>query len=262
MESLGGTCVLACEKDQYARKTYIENFSNKYPQLNTEIMFPKDITLLDIKSIPDFDILCGGFPCQAFSRAGLQKGFEDKRGILFFNVLDILKTKMPSTFLLENVKNLVTHDHGKTFQTIIEELKKIGYHIFYKILNSSDYGVPQMRKRVYIVGFLKNTHFEFPEPQTLTLTMSHIFQGTCNKEIGYTLRCGGRLSPINDRHNWDGYIVDDIERRIGVREAKIMQGFPDDFIFPVSDNQALKQLGNSVTIPVVKQILKQIHLFL
>lgn len=182
MESLNGTCVLACEKDQYARKTYIENFSQKYPLLKTEDMFPKDITLLDTKKIPDFDILCGGFPCQAFSKAGLQKGFNDERGVLFFNVLKILEYKKPSAFLLENVRNLINHNNGDTFKTIIFELKKIGYNIFYQILNSSDFGVPQMRKRIYIVGFLKNVNFIFPETQKLNLTMSQIFQGKCNKE--------------------------------------------------------------------------------
>jgi len=257
MESFNFECVMACEKDLHARKTYLANYGKDYPYLY-EDRFPEDITKIDISIMPDFDILCAGFPCQAFSQAGKQRGFEDTRGTLFFNVANILKTKKPSIFILENVKNLLLHDSGKTFSIIKNTLQELGYFIHYKVLNTAHYGLPQPRKRIYIVGFLKENNFKWPESKPLQFTMSDILGGECNREIGYTLRCGGRMSPINDKHNWDGFIVDNKEHRLTIKEACKMQGFPDNFIFPVSNNQAMKQIGNSVSVPVIQAIINNI----
>lgn len=258
MENHDLQCVLACEKDKFARQTYIANFSHKYPDLNNN-MFPSDVTQLDIETIPDFDILCAGFPCQAFSLAGKKMGFEDTRGTLFFNVAHIISIKKPEVFILENVRNLIKHDNGKTFQIIQNTINELGYKLYYKILNTADYGLPQARKRIYLIGFKNHTiNFNFPSPKPLRYTMDNIVNGQCNKKIGYTLRCGGRHSPLFDKHNWDGYIVDDKEYRLTIEDAKKMQGFPDDFIFPVSERQAMKQLGNSVSIPVIEEITHSI----
>ena len=139
-------------------------------------------------------------------------------------------------------------------------MDELGYSFHYKILKASDYGVPQNRPRLYMVGIRKDLEdkFKFPEPIKLEKTMTDIFDGKkCDKEIGYTLRVGGRGSGVGDRRNWDCYIVNGKEYRIGIKEGKRMQGFPDDFVFPVSETQAMKELGNSVAIPVVQAVVKE-----
>lgn len=263
--NLGGECVFASEWDNNARKTYTENFKNFSPNLfdkegkPTE-NFAGDITKVDPCKIPDFDILCGGFPCQPFSQAGLKKGFEDTRGTLFFNVANIINIKKPKMVLLENVRGLLTHNNGETFEVIKNTMNELGYNFHYEILKASDYGIPQNRPRLYMVGIrkdIKNT-FKFPEPIELKKTMSDIFDGKkCDKKIGYTLRVGGRGSGVGDRRNWDCYIVNGKEYKIGIKEGKRMQGFPENFAFPVSETQAMKQLGNSVAIPVVQSVIKE-----
>lgn len=260
LSSLGAKCVLAVEINPTARTTYISNFS-KLP--GNKILFNKnfytDVTKIKSEDIPDFDVLCAGFPCQPFSNIGLQKGFTDTRGTLFFEIERILKDKQPKAFILENVRGLLTHDSGKTFKTIQDHITALGYSLYYSILKASDYGVPQNRPRLYMVGFRDNTlKFTFPEPVKLKITMSDILEGKCDKEIGYTLRVGGKASPIGDRHAWDAYCVNGQWIRINSTHAKLMQGFPKDFSFPVSESQALKQLGNAVAVPVVKAIYKQI----
>lgn len=149
-----GECVFSSEIDPHAQEVYRENFGEK----------PfGDITKINPKSIPDHDILLGGFPCQAFSIIGQQKGFADTRGTLFFNIEQILREKRPKAFLLENVKQLYTHDKGRTYKTIYEKLRDLGYQVHTEILSALDFGVPQKRERTYIVGFLKKTDFQFPE---------------------------------------------------------------------------------------------------
>lgn len=156
MHENGGKCVYASEIDKYARQTYLNNFKNISPDLFEKKYFNKDITDSSLKYniIPDFDILCAGFPCQAFSIAGYREGFNDRkgRGNLFFNILDILRVKKPKAFLLENVKNLRTHDNGITFQTICSHLTSLGYGIKTQVLNAKDYGIHQNRERIFIVG--------------------------------------------------------------------------------------------------------------
>lgn len=156
LQSFGSKGVFASEWDKYAAATYFENFG----------ILPKgDITMIDEKKIPVHDILCGGFPCQAFSISGKQKGFEDTRGTLFFDIARIVSHHEPSILLLENVKNLLRHDDGKTLKTIVQTLENLDYHVFYKVLNASHFGLPQNRQRVYFVAFHKRlncTNFDFP----------------------------------------------------------------------------------------------------
>ena len=176
------------------------------------------------------------------------------------NVANIIKEKNPKVVLLEKVRGLLTHDNGNTFEVIKNAMDELGYSFHYKILKASDYGVPQNRPRLYMVGIRKDLEdkFKFPEPIKLEKTMTDIFDGKkCDKEIGYTLRVGGRGSGVGDRRNWDSYIVNGKEYRIGIKEGKRMQGFPDDFVFPVSETQAMKELGNSVAIPVVQAVVKE-----
>lgn len=259
-DKVGAECVFASEWDVHARKTYIANFEKVSPKLFSSGNFAGDITKIDKKSIPDFDILTGGFPCQPFSQAGFKKGFEDTRGTLFFDIAEIIKVKKPKAFFLENVRGLLNHNNGKTFEIIKKTITEdLGYSFNFSIVRASDYGLPQHRPRLFMVGFKdKNIPFTFPEKKALKYTMSEVFDGKAEKTIGYTLRVGGKGSSINDRRNWDSYMVDGNVRRLSPKEGKRMQGFPDNFIFPVSDNQALKQLGNSVAVDAVHAVANQI----
>lgn len=263
LSNLGATCVFASEKDSFARETYQANYDT------SSFEFNDDIRKVSPEQIPEHDILCAGFPCQPFSQAGLKKGFQDgydsERGNLFFCILDILEAKKPKAFILENVRHLIKHDDGKTFNTIQKLLKQAGYSVFYQVLKASDYNVPQHRPRVFIVGFRNGESlppFMFPEKEPLTYTMSDIWGGKCEKEVGFTLRVGGRGSKIDDRRNWEFYRVDGEVKRIGISESKKMMTYPDSFHFPVSETQTMKQLGNSVCVNVVKKLAHSVFQYL
>ena len=269
LKAQGMECVFTSEINDYSRKTYAANFKEKY--LEDSNLFNDDIWHADFKKIPDFDILCGGFPCQPFSQAGHKKGFKDnKDGNLFFSIEEILKIKKPKVFFLENVRHLKNHDEGKTFKKIYKTLQDLNYTFDYKIIKASDFGLPQHRPRIYMVGFYKpllkdmyqELSFTFPREIPLKKTVSDIFGGFAStdisgkkeRKIGFTLRVGGGKSPIDDRRNWDGYIIDKKVVRINSRQGLEMMGFPKSFKMPVSENQAMKQLGNSVAVNVVKAI--------
>ena len=162
LESLGAKCVYSNEWDVPAQEVYAANFGDT-PE--------GDITKVDEKTIPDHDILCAGFPCQAFSISGKQRGFEDSRGTLFFDVARIVKEKMPKVVFLENVKNFATHDDGRTLQVVKATMEELGYTFYQKVLNAVDYGVPQKRERIYMICFrndLAITSFKYPRPFPLT----------------------------------------------------------------------------------------------
>lgn len=258
LHQLGGECVYASEWDEHARRTYEHNFRKIAPELFLNGLFRGDITLDENqRDIPeDVDILCGGFPCQPFSQAGFKKGFSETRGTLFFEIAKIIKEKRPKSIFLENVRHLLKHDEGRTLEVILNVLKnELNYSVFYKVLKASEYGLPTHRPRIYIVGFredLEIDSFDFPPAVPLKFTMNDIFQGECSREIGYTLRVGGRGSGLHDRRNWDTYLVNGVVHKITPSEAKLMMGFPNDYHFPVSEAQALKQLGNSVAIDPVR----------
>jgi len=256
----GAECVFASEWDAPARKTYQHNLYDVSPELFDSGNFVGDITKVKPKDIPDFNILCAGFPCQPFSQAGFKKGFNETRGTLFFDIVNIINEKKPEAFFLENVRHLFKHDDGRTFGTIKKVIEEdLGYSFFYKIVKASDYGMPQHRPRLFMVGFKdKSIPFEFPASVPLKYTLSDVFGGRCEKDIGFTLRVGGRGSRIDDRRNWDAYIVDGKARRLGSKEGLKMQGFPEDFEFPVTEVQAMKQLGNSVAVPAIQAVAEKI----
>ncbi len=173
MDEIGISTVFSSDIDKFAQETYEANFGE----------IPNgDITKIDTKNIPDFDILTGGFPCQPFSFAGIKEGFNDKtRGTLFFDILRIVKTKRPKMFLLENVKGLKSHDQGRTLETITTSLEQLGYNIHWTVLNSYDFGLPQFRERWYCVGFNKEVDFCFPKDQDRGATLRDIID-TSNKD--------------------------------------------------------------------------------
>lgn len=265
LSNLGMKCVFASEFDEAARKTYLANHNLD------ENFFNTDIRSASYDQIPDHDILCAGFPCQAFShvgkRVGITDGSNSERGNLFYCISEILEIKKPRAFILENVRGLVNHDNGNTFKIIKDELEAQGYVIYHKVLKASEFGRPQHRPRIFIVGFNKDQvdtsiPFNFPEPIPLNMTMSDVWEGECSRDIGFTLRVGGKSSPIDDRRNWDGYIVDGEIKRISPKEGKRMMGFPDHFIFPGTKSQAMKQLGNSVCVDVVQHVADSVNRFL
>lgn len=260
LHNLGAECVFASEWDENARKTYEHNLKRISPELFQEGNFAGDITQVNKDEIPDFDILCAGFPCQPFSQAGHKKGFEDTRGTLFFDIAEIIRIKQPQAFFLENVRGLFKHDEGKTFQVIKNTLTiDLGYSLHYAIVKASDYGLPQHRPRLFMVGFKDpSTEFQFPAEKELEFTMSDVMDGHVERQVGFTLRVGGSRSPIDDRRNWDGYIVDGEVRRLSPDEGKKMQGFPADYEFPVSPNEAMKQLGNSVAVNAIQDWAKEL----
>lgn len=288
LHGLGAECVFASERDEAARKTYTKWFKDVSPGLfsDGERLFNRDIkeiteparritrSKLDERirsAIPEFDVLCAGFPCQPFSQAGLKRGFEDERGNLFFDIEKIIHSRMPRAVFLENVRGLLTHDGGRTIGEIERRLSRLGYvKPGMRIVKASDHGVPQHRPRLFIVAFrdeIDRLNFVEPEKRELVLTMSDIFDGSVTKspngehrDIGFTLRVGGKQSPIDDRRNWDGYWVDNEPRRLSPREGLLMQGFNEELEFPadVSQSDRMKQLGNSVAVPAVQDYAEAI----
>lgn len=297
MQALGGQCVFASEIDNLARYTYTQNYcSVPYG----------DITIDKVKAhIPQgFNILCAGFPCQAFSQAGLRLGFRDKtRGTLFFHVADIIEKYEPDAFFLENVKGLLSHDGGKTIETIMGRLRELDYYVPEpEIVNAMDFGVPQNRERVFIVGFHHRTQinsFSYPtptdkskrfrdvkEPEVVdvkyylsqrywqTLVNHKIRHRNAGNGFGYeiiedddianTFLAGAmgrehnlvrdnRQNQILPATKYKGETNEDHIRILTPREAAGLQGFPRNFVFPVSDYAAYKQIGNSVAVPAVKE---------
>ncbi len=278
-ESVGGRCVFSSEFDEDACKTYEANFG-EHPS--------GDITKIDAKDIPDFDVLLAGFPCQAFSIIGKKEGFANETcGTLFFEIERILKEKKPYAFMLENVRNLTAHDGGRTFATIKTHLEALGYHVYAKVLNALDFGVPQKRERIIIVGFLEDVRFEFPEPvpDNDKLTLIDILEKQVDSK--YYVRDAireSRLERLKDKdypkpyishENMAGsitphpyssclragasanYILINDERRPTEREMLRIQGFPDNYKIVVPYGKIKKQTGNSVAVPVIKAVAKK-----
>ncbi len=260
LHNLGWECVFASEWDSEARKTYEYNHKKISKELFDKWDFAWDITKVDEKSIPDFNLLCAGFPCQPFSQAWFKKWFWETRGTLFFDIVRIIKEKQPEAFFLENVRHLLKHDDWKTFATIQRIIREeLGYSFFYKIVKASDFGLPQHRPRLFMVWFRdKDINFEFPDPIKLETSMSDIWGWVCSRDVGFTLRVGWKWSHITDRRNWDSYLVDGNVRRLTSKEGMKMQWFPKDFTFPVSESQAMKQLWNSVAIPAIQAVALEI----
>lgn len=292
-EQAGFKTVFANDFEPKCKDTYDLNFDD------TPLTI-KDLREININKLPEFDFLLGGFPCQPFSIAGYRQGFEDEqdRGNLFFDIIKILKTKKPTGFLLENVKNLHTHDNRNTFRVILDALDRIGYYVKAKVLNSMEYGgVPQNRERIYIVGFLKETSyiydFEFPKTIKLKSSIKDILENPKNIDSKYYYNDKPLFEKLKNhdfkentvyqwrrkyiRENKSGVcptltanmgtgghnvpIVKDKKgiRKLTPRECSRLQGFPEDYKLPeISDSALYKQFGNSVTITVIERIANNI----
>ncbi len=292
-EQAGFKVIWANEIDKYACRTYRLNFGEEY-------LVEGDIQTISVDTIPDFDILIAGFPCQAFSSVGLKKGFEDPRGNLFFETARVIASKKPKIIFFENVANLLKHDHGNTFETICNTMQELGYYITYKVMNASDYGIPQQRNRIYIIASTdKNISdkFEFPLERPLEKDAFAFFDKEKQDDKYYMdnhKKWDEMMEYMTDKHriyrftDWgmskgrDGicptllaamgspyeripFFFDDYSvRKITQIEAARLQGFPSSFIFPIkkTPKQVYKQIGNSVCVPIVKEIADKIRIYL
>jgi DNA (cytosine-5)-methyltransferase 1 len=265
-------CVFSSDIDPFCQESYAANFGHK-PE--------GDITKIKEEDISDHDILFAGFPCQPFSIIGQRQGFNDIRGTLFFDIARILKHKRPTAFVLENVKQLVGHDTGKTLNIIIKTLQELGYHVQYSVLNALDYGLPQKRERVIIVGHRDPVFFSFPTPIRPFKPLSEIIESKVDKKhyaseyiiekrkakhksdynlsiwhenkagniCSYPFSCALRAGASYN------YLLVNGERRLTPREMLRLQGFPDCYKIVVNDTQARKQAGNAVPVNIVKAVI-------
>ncbi len=259
-QKLNWVCIMSCDIDDAVKETYKENY-NQTPLNN--------IVEIEPKNISNYDILCAGFPCQSFSQCGQHKGFNDERGTMFANIMRFVKYHKPKIIILENVPALLTHDKGKTFQIIKNQIEEQNYVMEYKILKCSDYGIPQMRKRLFIVAInkeyeLKNKIKEIMnfDEYKRNVNLSVYLNKNFEKTEAYTIRCGGRNSGLNDRHNWDGYLVDKKEYRLTIQDCLKLQGFDENFKLMGNNKNQWKQLGNTIPTIFTEMIGKNINKYL
>jgi DNA (cytosine-5)-methyltransferase 1 len=305
-ERAGGKCVFSSDIDKYACETYQSNF-NDYPL--------SDITKIPENNIPDFDVLCAGFPCQPFSIGGLRKGFHDTRGTLFFDVERIIRHNKPKAFILENVKGLVNHDGGKTLKTILNKIGEkingetntekfedcLNYFVHYKVINSKDFGVPQNRERIYIIGFLKDVDFEFPKKHIKSINLmdvidqnviSNSISPILKDNIDFHLKSHQKFNEIKNLKYLLAYevrksrstfrfdnlsptltakmgtggnnvpVIVNLQRKLTTDECLKIQGYPDNYKIKFNNSQSYKQIGNSVSVPVVTALAKEISKFI
>ena len=244
-------CVLASDSDPHAQETYKAWYGMDVDGRIEDI---------NVNSIPPYDLVCAGFPCQPFSLAGHQRGFEDERGTMFSHVMRFVKRQCCKYVILENVASLLTHDNGKSFQTICSELKSAGYTTSHAVLKASDYGIPQMRKRLFIVAVrdaIEPVSLNIPHISTPTLS-SALGKNFNEKTCAYTIRCGGRRSGLGNKHNWDTYLVDGEEYVLSVRDCLVLQGFPEARASSWQGTASKKymRLGNTIPTCLVRVVVK------
>jgi DNA (cytosine-5)-methyltransferase 1 len=273
----GGKCVFACEIDKHAQTAYEANYG---------IVPYSDITTLDVSDVPSHDALFAGFPCQAFSICGNMHGFDDTRGTLFFDIARVLKHKKPKMLILENVKQLSTHDKGRTLQTILSTLENLGYKVYWKILNALDFGLPQKRERTIIVGFLDHSIiFDFPigsgngdlknilEPdmnvdkkhfasEHIQTRRNKMHTSIYNPGIWHENKAGNITShpyscALRAGASYN-YLLVNGQRRLTPREMLRLQGFPDSFKIVCNDSQTRKQAGNAVPVNMISAVLREV----
>jgi DNA (cytosine-5)-methyltransferase 1 len=270
-------CVFSCDIDEECQRAYEENFGEKPAG---------DITAVNAKDIPDHDILFAGFPCQPFSIIGHRKGFEDTRGTLFFDIARILEAKKPRTFVLENVKLLAGHNKGKTLKRIMCGLRDLGYYADFRILNALNFGLPQKRERIFIVGFKKACSFDWPNGSLTMIPLKDILEENVPERYyasdyirknrlkkqkptieptiwhenkaghisAYPYSCALRAGASYN------YLLVNGERRLTPREMLRLQGFPDSFKIVCNYSQTRKHAGNSLPVPVAKAVLKNLFI--
>ena len=289
LESVGGRCVFSSDIDKHARATYLANY-NEEPA--------GDIKKIAASDIPKFNVLCAGFPCQPYSIAGRKQGMKDERGQIFFELIRIIAHHKPEVVFLENVARLQKHDSGSAFNIIVKSIEELGYNVYYQVLAANEFGVAQVRKRLYFVCIRNdlNVSFKFPEPIGNETAVEDYLDaevdekyyindyGICickpdlTEKVNTTYRVGhiggtsqGRriysikgVTPTfvcqsrGPAGGMEAYYVGGRVRRLTPDEGKRIMGFPEDFVFPVPEYRALEQLGNTVAVPVLKAIAREI----
>ncbi len=284
-EGAGFEIVYSNDFNANACKTYKENFGE---------IDERDIKEIDPDKLPDFDVLLGGFPCQPFSMIGKRKGLDDERAKSFFHIIRILNAKQPRAFVLENVKHLRLYDKGKVYERIKKNLEWLGYNVQEAVLDSKNFGVPQHRERLYIVGFLvPQVQFEFPKPRHKPVVVSQILEKNADEFYYLSAKYYSGLLKHKRRHekggNGFGCVILDPSgisntlvagnmgrernlirdkpnkknrwgiRRLTLKECMRLQGFPEKYKFPVPITRAYQQLGNAVTVSVAKSIAKKVR---
>ena len=274
-DSFGMECVYSSDIDPHCQDAYEANFGERPAG---------DITKIEPRSIPDHDVLLGGFPCQPFSIIGERRGFRDARGTLFFNVAAIIKEKRPRAFVLENVKQLAGHDHGRTIKRIVKELEALGYATEWRILNALNFGLPQKRERVLIVGLRDATRpMNWTFPPVAMQSLADILETRvprkyfasdaifAKRQAAHRARCRPAIWHENKAGNISSYpyscalragasynyLLVDGKRRLTPREMLRLQGFPDSFTI-VNETQTRKQAGNAVPVPIVRAVLGRV----
>ncbi len=270
-------CVFSCDIDEDCQRAYAENFGEKPVG---------DLTAVKAKDVPDHDVLLAGFPCQPFSIIGHRKGFEDTRGTLFFEIARILEEKKPAAFVLENVKLLAGHNNGKTLKRIMQALTDLGYYADFRVLNALDFGLPQKRERIFIVGFKKACSFDWPKGGIPMIPLQKILEKNVPDQYyaseyirknrlkkhkptkeptiwhenkaghisAYPFSCALRAGASYN------YLLVNGERRLTIREMLRLQGIPDSFKIACNYGQTRKQAGNSLPVPVAKAVLKNLFI--
>ena len=288
-EAIGGVCVNACEIDDYARRVYYANHGGELVEI-----IERDIRAVNPDYLHYFDLLCAGFPCQAFSTAGKRKGFDDTRGTLFYEVARILERCRPRALMLENVKGLTTHDDGRTFRVMTRVLEELGYRLSWRVINAAAW-VPQKRERIYIIGHLDNPRWNIdfmpvgdpakgPPLSSILLpdddpTLDDVTLGdrtwkalqahrakheAAGNGFGYTIADpDGATNTLTARYHKDGseILIDRPKgnpRRLTPRECARLMGYPDTFKIPVSKSRAYHLFGNSVVPPVIEAVARHI----
>lgn len=266
-------CVFSSDIDPFCRTSYTANF-HEDPH--------GDITGIDEKDVPEHDFLMAGFPCQPFSIIGAMRGMEDTRGTLFFDIARIINEKKPSAFVLENVKQLVSHNQGETLKIILHSLNRLGYQVFHKVLNALDFGLPQKRERIFIVGFKNSVSFSFPSPESGFKSLSEVLEDQVDPKYiaSSEIRAKRKEKHVSEHlpsiwhENKSGnissypyscalragasynYLLVNGERRLTPREMLRLQGFPDTYKIVVTDTQIRKQAGNAVPVNMARMVME------
>lgn len=247
-------CVFACDIDPVVRHVYEHNYGMK-PH--------GDITCVNMTDIPDHDILCGGFPCQPFSQIGQRKGRNDTRGCLIDYIVAIMRNKRPKACILENVKGLLSSNGGRDFRNMVAMIEEVGYRVHHKVLRADDYGIPQMRQRLFVVCLRDAIgDYKFPSPLESCPSLAVYMGMPFTKKSAFTIRCGGRHSNITDRRNWDSYYLDDGSvYTLTTKDCLKLQGF-NEFTWnwgEVSETRRMRMLGNTIPTCLTKAVLESVQ---
>jgi DNA (cytosine-5)-methyltransferase 1 len=275
---MASRCVFSSDIDEHCQDSYAANFGDRPIG---------DITQVNEKDVPKHDLLLGGFPCQPFSIIGQRRGFEDTRGTLFFDIARILDAQKPRAFVLENVKLLAGHNKGATLKRILETIGELGYQCEYRVLNALDFGLPQKRERVFIVGYRDGIDFQWPQGGAPMKPLSAILEREVHPKFfasehirNRRLNCIEDQLPFGEPTIWHenknghisaypyscalragasyNYLLVDGKRRLTPREMFRLQGFPDSYRIVSKDRHARKQAGNSVPVPVVQAVIRAV----